>query len=173
MQIMSTWPEDEDADKWDDRMEAFLAEICSIKEELSFPLREWKDTFERLKPQARISLDVIEQQASMQRRSLPRETKAAVTNKNKNKKEPIKQSKTAPSSKSKKLVKASTRKSSRSAEPIYEVERILGVKRNLKGDVLGYKVSWKGFDASHNSFVYAEDATGCDRLIREYLARTS
>jgi hypothetical protein len=179
LQIMSTWPEDEDADKWDDRMDAFLAEICSIEEDLTYPLLEWKHTFERLKPQARISLEVMEQQAPVQLRSLPRETKATDTIKNKKnkkkkiKKEPIKQSRAAPPSKSKEPAKAITRKSSRAAEPIYEVDRILGVKRNRKGDVLGYKVSWKGYDASHNSIVSAADAVGCDRLIREYLARTS
>lgn len=58
-------------------------------------------------------------------------------------------------------------------EASYEVERILGVKRDRRGDVIAYKVSWKGYDSSHDSFVKVQDAVGCERLIRQFLARSS
>lgn len=114
----------------------------------------------------------------MHRRSLPkRERKATVTHAiTKNKKAYVKQSKATPVSKvlkQKKSVKATSRMSSKNAEQLYEVDRILGVKRSGNGDVIGYKVSWKGYGKSHDSFVAVADATGCDRLIREFYARTS
>lgn len=55
-QIMTAWPENEDAEEWDERMEDFLAAIINIENRIhnpvSAPLREWKNSFERLKMQA-------------------------------------------------------------------------------------------------------------------------
>ncbi|KAI0741639.1 hypothetical protein C8Q80DRAFT_146850 [Daedaleopsis nitida] len=54
-------------------------------------------------------------------------------------------------------------------EEEYEIEAILEAKQGAFPEgVMGYLVKWKGYDATHNSWVKEEDAEGARELIAEF-----
>lgn len=64
--------------------------------------------------------------------------------------------------------KAKSKTNTATADDSFEVERILACKKDGRGKPVQYLVKWKGYNASHNSYVDVKDMVGCDLIIAQY-----